>query len=92
MQAALERAHQVYAQFPAAFASVSALDPADYERWILRTPDEWVDPATLPRNEKGQVNVGRRAAIPIWRYTTPILARAREESSTPAHSSSGSAS
>lgn len=80
LRSAVERALLKHKEFPAAFPSVAHLDPNGFERWTLRTPERWVDPNSLPRDEQtGMVRVGGDVIMP-WRYFTAIWAAAIEPS------------
>jgi hypothetical protein len=80
---AITKALGVHKQFPDAFPSLSNLDPSNFERWSLKTPERWVDPKTLETDEMGRVKVGGDT-IMIWRYFTAIwtAATASDASST----------
>ncbi len=81
MQRALDRALETYAQFPTAFPSVAELNPNNFERWTLKTPERWVDPKTLETDAEGRVKIGGDAVL-IWRYFTVIWAAATAPSSS----------
>lgn len=76
---ALTKASEIHKQFPGAFPALTNLDPANFERWSLKTPERWVDPKTLETDDQGRVKVGGDT-IMIWRYFTAIWTAVTESS------------
>lgn len=73
MQRAMDRAVELYRNAPTAFPDVSNLNPDAFDRWSLKTPERWVDPATLERDAEGRVKVGGDTVM-IWRYFVAVYA------------------
>lgn len=78
---ALDKASEVHKQFPGAFPSLANLNPSNFERWSIKTPERWVDPKTLETDDLGRVKVGGDT-IMIWRYFTAIWTLLTEPSAS----------
>ena len=74
MSSAIKDSMQKLRTFPAAFPDLTTLSPRNLETWTLTTPERWVDPSSLPRNEQGQVRIGGEKVM-FWRYFVAVWAR-----------------